>query len=589
MLAGALVVGAVPALAAQRYATPTGTGSTCTQASPCSLTTAVGSALAGDEVIVGPGSYGSAGTPLSATIQSGVADLDVHGVDAGSGSPGATIFSDATYGVVLFGSGDTVSDLDVEDSGSSGGAALALGDGGNVSGERLTARAGASERIACELLLGSTLSDSLCQGSDPGGDGLDVSGGNDGPNNVTLRNVTAVDPATGGNGIEVDSDSLAGRSSALTAINTIARGGGFDIEVAENTQPASVMTSHSNYNAAHDNVTGGATITDDGTSQTTGDQTMAQLFVNPTGGDFREGLGAQTIGAGLFDPANGSVDFLGDRRVFDSGGSCASTDIGADQFQPAATPTLSGPAAIVGGETTATVSGSADPLGGPGSYHFDYAPAGPGGAPPMSFASTPEQCVTLANAAEPAMAALSGLTPGMTYYYRLVASNGAGTTTPAFVATFLTTASPTHIPTPQSTTALFGNQRITLTTPSLLVCSANGKTLSVSLSSTAIPKSKATKLRFSSAAFYLDRGVKHTKHRRVRTRNGKTKTVTVITYTANATVHHVPVAVALRLARLKPGTHTLTVKLSYKETKTRHRHKRTVTVTKTLKAKFVVC
>ncbi len=141
---------------------------------------------------------------------------------------------------------------------------------------------------------------------------------------------------------------------------------------------------------------------------------------------------------------------------------------------------------------------------------------------------------------------------------------------------------------PQLTSVSFGNQRITLTSPSLRVCTASTKTLGVSLSSTAIAKSKAAKLKFTSAVFYLDKGVKHTKRKTVRA-HGKTKTVTVITYTANATAHHVPVALALKLAGLKTGTHTLTVKLSYKQTKTKRGRKTTVTVSKTLKAKFLVC
>lgn len=144
-------------------------------------------------------------------------------------------------------------------------------------------------------------------------------------------------------------------------------------------------------------------------------------------------------------------------------------------------------------------------------------------------------------------------------------------------------------PPPQSTTVSFGNQQITLRTPSLLVCTASSKTLGVSLSSTTIAKSKAAKLKFVSAAFYLDKGVKHTKHKTVRTRNGKRRKVIVITYTANATAHHLPVTLALKLAGLKRGTHTLTVKLSYKQTKHKHGHKTTVTVTKTLRQKFLVC
>jgi len=143
--------------------------------------------------------------------------------------------------------------------------------------------------------------------------------------------------------------------------------------------------------------------------------------------------------------------------------------------------------------------------------------------------------------------------------------------------------------TSHTTRARLDDQQITLTTASLLACTARAKKLGVSLDSTTIAHSRAAKLRFSSAAFYLDKGVKHTHRKTITTRNGKKKTVTVTSYSANATAHHVPVTVELSIAGLKPGMHTLKVKLSYKKTKKRHGHKITVTVTKTLRTKFKVC
>jgi hypothetical protein len=135
-------------------------------------------------------------------------------------------------------------------------------------------------------------------------------------------------------------------------------------------------------------------------------------------------------------------------------------------------------------------------------------------------------------------------------------------------------------PSPHVTKAIFDNQRIVLTTPSLSACTANTKRLPVRVASTRIKGSTGAKLKFSSVAFYLDKGIKHTTHRR-----HKGKTVTVTVYLANATAHHVPVTVHLSLAGLKSGTHKLKVVLSYKK----HVKKKTVTVTKTMKARFVVC
>jgi len=134
-----------------------------------------------------------------------------------------------------------------------------------------------------------------------------------------------------------------------------------------------------------------------------------------------------------------------------------------------------------------------------------------------------------------------------------------------------------------STTASVGNQSITLTTPSPQACVASPERLSVRLSSTI--KSRGTKLKFSSAAFYIDKGIKHKR----RVLKG-TKTVTVTAYKPNATARRLPVGRSFSIAKLmKPGSHTLKVVVSYKESKRVHGVKETVTVSKTLRVKFTVC
>jgi hypothetical protein len=139
-----------------------------------------------------------------------------------------------------------------------------------------------------------------------------------------------------------------------------------------------------------------------------------------------------------------------------------------------------------------------------------------------------------------------------------------------------------------TTKAVFGNQQLTLTMPSLSSCTAAAKTLPVTLSSTAIPKSPAAKLRFASAALYIDRGVKRRITRIVRVRS-KRKYVTVTQYVANALTRHASANLALRLTGLRPGLHALKVKLSYKQTVVKHHHRHTVTLTKTLSTQFRVC
>jgi hypothetical protein len=137
------------------------------------------------------------------------------------------------------------------------------------------------------------------------------------------------------------------------------------------------------------------------------------------------------------------------------------------------------------------------------------------------------------------------------------------------------------------TTVRFQGQLITLTTPSLQACTASTSKLPVKLTSTRLSRGK--KLRFSSAGFFVGKGVRHTHKKTVHLKNGKTKKIKVVTYTANAVVRHVPANVSLKLKGLKSGSHTLKLVISYKETVTKHHHKTTITVTKTLRVKFNVC
>jgi len=164
-----------------------------------------------------------------------------------------------------------------------------------------------------------------------------------------------------------------------------------------------------------------------------------------------------------------------------------------------------------------------------------------------------------------------------------VAANGFGTSTGA-IESFRTSGSAAT-----STSAKFGNQQITLSTPSPRTCLAKTTTLAATLHSSAIPRSSRTKLRFVSAALYLDRGVRHTHRKTERLRNGRRKKLTVVVYTANAIARHVPVTLTPRVAGLRSGSHTLRVVISYREQVRRRGHTRTVTVTRTLSVRFRIC
>jgi hypothetical protein len=133
-----------------------------------------------------------------------------------------------------------------------------------------------------------------------------------------------------------------------------------------------------------------------------------------------------------------------------------------------------------------------------------------------------------------------------------------------------------------TTVTRIGDQKLTLTTPSPAACVAPSSGLAVQFNSTRTPT--GAKLKFTGAAFYIDKGVKHKVHKRI---GGRRRLVTL--YLPNATKHHVPATLEMSLARLGAGVHTLNVIASYKKTVRKHGHLTTRAVTKTLRAKFNVC
>jgi streptogramin lyase len=242
-------------------------------------------------------------------------------------------------------------------------------------------------------------------------------------------------------------------------------------------------------------------------------------------------------------------------------------------------PTATTGAATAVTNTTATVSGTVTPIGAPTTVTFQYGTTSALGS--TAAAGTLPPSGDSSNAA----ANLTGLAPGTTIFYRVAASNGFGGTVTGALHSFKTTG---HAPATRSTTATVGNQQIQLVTPSLLTCTAKAKTLSVTLRSLTIPHSRAAQLRFASAAFFVDKGVRHARKRTTR-HNGHKRTITIVSFTANAVARHLPATPVLRLGGLKSGIHTLRVTVSYNRTVTVHHHRRAVTVTKTVSATFKVC
>ena len=239
---------------------------------------------------------------------------------------------------------------------------------------------------------------------------------------------------------------------------------------------------------------------------------------------------------------------------------------------------ITGPATAVS-STGATITGSVTPFADTSAVSIQY-----GTSPSLGFATAAGSLVASATS-EPVTGTLTGLSANTTIYYHVVATNSAGESDGA-IESFKT--SPQAAPPVRTTTATLGNQRITLTTPSISVCTANRSKLAVTLSSATIKNSNKAKLKFSSAVFYIDKGVKHTIKKAVR-KHGKRVKVTVTVNKANASVKKLPASPRLKLSALRSGTHTLRVTLSYIETVTKGGRKVKRTVNKTLMVTFKVC
>jgi len=114
----------------------------------------------------------------------------------------------------------------------------------------------------------------------------------------------------------------------------------------------------------------------------------------------------------------------------------AGTSHGGDQtFTLSAAPGVGTGSASSVGATTATVHGTVDPNGQSTNWHVDY------GTSTSYGSSTPSRGAGSGTSATNVSEGLSGLVPGTTYHYRLVASNAAGTTAGAD-RTFTTTGAP---------------------------------------------------------------------------------------------------------------------------------------------------
>jgi hypothetical protein len=294
--------------AAPRYASPTGDGSDCSAAHPCSIRQAVGPAIAGDEVIVAPGDYQLTANSLFAHAQ-----VTVHGV-AGQPRPRLLFSGPGQFGLDLA-SGATLRWVEVDQQTTLGAGAI---DATSSTLDQVVATG--SGNGATVASRNSTIRNSTVVASAPNVPAIATSGGTS-----SYRNVTAI--ATGSGGVAIQAwGSGASGAVAVDAVNVIARGGAGGQALLATTDSsgasATITVGHSNWLGGS---TGGtmAEIVDAG-----GNQDSSPAFVGPAAGDYRQAPGSVTIDAGLSDPLNGTLDLDGDARAI------GTTDIGADEFVP---------------------------------------------------------------------------------------------------------------------------------------------------------------------------------------------------------------------------------------------------------------
>ena len=325
---GAALVLPASAQAVERFASPTGSGTACTEpptGTPCDLQTAVESASNGDVVTVLPGSYTATANPADR--------LDIIANIVVRGAPGQArpvLTSASTVGGIFIQAGGTLRrfELVYTDPATASGLSVLNGTVDQVV-VHMTSPAGGQ---ACQIAEGS-IRDSVCWHSGGPGRGLTVSRNGVGTTTAVLRNDTLI--GSGPTGIGLLVAGLTDGVQTANATNVIADGTAFDIRIqtAVGTTPAATLNiDHSNFNfASVDIVDGPGTETFNPISPNQDAATTPPLFDDAPNGDFQQtalsptinqGVGGVVYGLGL-----GSADFDAEPRCMGT-----APDIGADEF-----------------------------------------------------------------------------------------------------------------------------------------------------------------------------------------------------------------------------------------------------------------
>lgn len=334
VVVGALVIAAPASAAEPLYASPSGSGTVCSSATPCQLTKAIELVGVGGSVVVKAGTYSPEGFFLNKAV-------DLGGLP---GAAGSTVIEITTGGLSQVNSpGAVVHDLTFRTSGTAGGFTLISGTAERIFSNLVGSSGGGACVLDAQGAAPPVLRDSVCWAhgslsSQRGGELLLSSGLT---SSAVLRNDDFISATSAGLGLRVSASS-AGTHFSVEAVNVIAEGAGKDVFVAGTIGgQATVTISHSNF----------STLTTEGSATASaptenGNQQGQPQFVAPLSGAFTEKPTSPTLEMGLTGPANGSLDLAGALRTRST---CAETftDIGAYQLVsapvPSCTPPSTGP------------------------------------------------------------------------------------------------------------------------------------------------------------------------------------------------------------------------------------------------------
>jgi hypothetical protein len=314
----AALLAAAPAADAEvRYAAPTGSGTACSQATPCPLAEAITEAEAGDEVIITAGSYA-----VGPTLMPKSPKVFVHGDFSG---PMPKIIGTGMGGNVPIGvpaADGRLSYLEITSVTGSKAFAAACNPGGTI--ERVRLFAEGSESIALTLIGEKcAVRDSVIVARGSGARGILAYGFLPSTIGGLARNLTVLATGPGSVGIRAEYTSIViDGSYTLDLKNSIVNGESSDLLATKGSSGSgNIAVTNSNFDDP--DATAPATISG-GPNQTT-----PPLFVDAAAGDYREAPGSPTIDAGSTEGI-GPLDLAGSPRLLGP-----APDIGAFEFVPA--------------------------------------------------------------------------------------------------------------------------------------------------------------------------------------------------------------------------------------------------------------